>query len=704
MTISIVILCGTRENTRFLQQFSAVGEDWQISFFNNAASIVNYLKEHSVELVIVSMARGRFSNLARFAEFYERVSTTPILMSGAGMQRTAANAFVTGGAQGFSSTDPQDRSVSVQLIRDVILRFRSHRRIERRAVRAEVTLNSISDGVIGADIDGNVDFINPAAEVLTGWSSAEAKGQPVTKVMSIDINDALGDELHPVQLALQNRAAAGLSAGAVLIKRNGSRVDIEDSAAPIIDDRGNLTGAVVVFHDVSEARAMKVKMTYLAEHDYLTQLPNRVLFQDRLEQAVRTARRDNHRLAVMFIDLDNFKYINDSLGHTVGDQLLFSVATAMTRSVRAADTVSRQGGDEFVVLLPALQVDDNVEVIANKILEAINAGHRINHRTLHISASIGISFFPTDASNVEDLIKHADTALYEAKVKGRNRYQFFRPTMNASVVERQTIEADLRNALRLDQFMLYYQPKVDLNTGQITGVEALLRWSHPREGVITPSRFIAIAEDSRLIIPIGNWVVQMACRQIRRWEKQGLKNICIAVNVSTIELSHTGYVNDVLSILQETGIADGTLQLELTESVLMSDLPSNRRILARLKSAGLSLALDDFGTGYSSLAYLTQLPFDVLKIDQSFIRHVDSRSDNAAVVAAILAMGTSLQHCVVAEGIEDVLELGFLQRSGCQEGQGYLFSRPLNETQMTTLLIAGRVAMPSVLEPLAPRF
>ena len=698
MTISIVILCGARENTRFLQQFCDAGEDWQISFFDNTASVVSYLKEHSVELIIVSMTRGRFRDLVGFAAFYELVSATPILMSGTGAQRIAAEAFVAMGAQGFSSTEPKEQGIGVQLIRDLVLRFRMLRQMELRAVRAEVTLNAISDGVIGADANGNVDFMNPAAEVLTGWSSAEAKGQSITKVMSIDINDPLGDELHPVQLAMQQRSAAGLSAGAVLIKRNGNRVDIEDSAAPIIDDRGDLTGAVVVFHDVSEARAMKVKMTYLAEHDYLTRLPNRVLFQDRLEQAVRTARRDNQRLAVMFIDLDNFKYINDSLGHTVGDQLLFAVATAMTRSVRASDTVSRQGGDEFVVLLPALQVDDNVEVIAKKILEAINAGHQINQSTLHISASIGISFFPTDASNVEDLIKHADTALYDAKVKGRNRYQFFRPTMNANVVERQAIEADLRNALRLDQFMLYYQPKVDLSTGQITGVEGLLRWSHPREGIIAPSRFIAIAEDSRLIIPIGNWVVQTACRQIRRWEQQGLKNVCIAVNVSTIELAHAGYVNDIQSILQETGIAQGTLQLELTESVLMSDLPFNRRILASLKSAGLSLALDDFGTGYSSLAYLTQLPFDVLKIDQSFIRHVDSRSDNAAVVAAILAMGTSLQHCVVAEGIEDVLELGFLQRNGCHEGQGYLFSRPLNELQMTTLLIAGSIDMPSALD------
>lgn len=698
MAIPIFILCGAREKAAFIEQFTATNEDWLIKFFENAASVVRSLREQSAELIIVSMARGRFREMARFVEFYDAVSSIPILMSGTELQRSAAEPFITCGAQGFSSTYPKDRGVGVQIVRDLILRFRLHRAVDNRAVRAEVTLNAISDGVIGADTDGNVDFINPAAEILTGWSSAEAKGQSIGKVMSIDVDQSLGEESHPVQLALQKRSAAGLSAGAVLVKRDGSRVDIEDSVAPIIDHRGNLTGAVVVFHDVSEERAMKVKMTYLAEHDYLTQLPNRILFQDRLEQAVRAARRDNQRLAVMFIDLDNFKYINDSLGHTVGDQLLFAVAAALTRSVRASDTVSRQGGDEFVVLLPALQADDNVEVIAKKILEGINAGHRINESTLHISASIGISFFPSDASSVEDLIKHADTALYDAKVKGRNRYQFFRPTMNANAVERQVIEADLRSALRLGQFILYYQPKVDLSSGRITGVEALVRWSHPREGMVAPSRFIGIAEDSRLIIPIGDWVVRTACQQIKRWDKQGLKNVCVAVNVSTTELLHTGYVDNILAILEETGIAPGALQLELTESVLMSDLPFNLQVLSRLKTAGLSLALDDFGTGYSSLAYLAQLPFDVLKIDQSFIRHVNSRANNSAVVAAILAMGKSLQHCVVAEGIEDSLELDFLQRNGCQEGQGYLFSQPLNEPQVTTLLLAGSVMMPAMLD------
>ncbi|WP_311970433.1 EAL domain-containing protein [Pseudomonas baltica] len=699
MAIPVVILCRAGETATFLEQFAATSEDWLIKFFKTAASLVRHLRKYSADLIIVSMAGRRFRDLAKFVEFYAMVSTTPILMSGTAAQRRDAEAFIACGAQGFSSADPEDRIAGVQMVRDLILRFRLHRQMEIRAVRAEVTLNAISDGVIGADTNGNVDFMNPAAETLTGWTLSQAKGQSIAQVMSIDIDDSLGTEPHPVQMALQTRSSTGLSAGAVLVKRDGSRVDIEDSVAPIIDYRGNLTGAVVVFHDVSVERAMKVKMTYLAEHDYLTQLPNRVLFQDRLEQAVRAARRDHQRLGVMYIDLDNFKHINDSLGHALGDQLLVSVADALTVSVRASDTVSRQGGDEFVVLLPALQVDDDVEPIAKKILKAISAGHRLNDSMLYISASIGISFFPSDAANVEDLIKHADTALYDAKMKGRNRYQFFLPAMNAKAVERQLIEADLRRAINLGQFILHYQPKVDLSTGRITGVEALIRWFHPREGMIAPSRFIDIAEDSKLIIPMGEWVVRAACQQIKRWNQQGLDAVCVAINVSTTELTQSRYVETILAIIEEEGISPQSLQLELTESVLMTDLPHNQQVMLRLKAAGLSLALDDFGTGYSSLAYLTQLPFDVLKIDQSFIRHVNSRADNSAVVAAILAMGKSLQHCVVAEGIEDSQELVFLQRNGCQQGQGYLLSQPLSEAQVTALLSVGSVLIPVLQAP-----
>jgi diguanylate cyclase (GGDEF)-like protein len=705
MATSVLILCGKRENAEFIEQFSSVKEEWSVRLFERTVNIIAHLKNNSVDVIIVSLAHGRFKNLENFIRFYEAVPLTPILLSGLEGQRDSAKRFIACGAQGFFCFDPKDKIANIQIVRDVVLRFRLHSQMLSRRIRAEVTLNAISDGVIGADTEGNVDFMNPAAEVLTGWPKALAKGQPIATVMSIDIDTSLGNaprpmklplQPHPVELALQTHSAAGLSAGAILVKRDGSRVDIEDSVAPIIDAQGNLSGAVVVFHDVSEERAMKVKMTYLAEHDYLTRLPNRVLFQDRLEQAIRDAQRYHHRLAVLFIDLDNFKHINDSLGHAVGDQLLISAAATLNRNVRASDTVSRQGGDEFVVLLTALQVDDDVEAIATKILKAMAEGHQVNEHILHISASIGISFFPSDALNAEDLIKHADTALYEAKIKGRNCHKFFLPTMNAKAVERQRIEVDLRNALRFEQFILHYQPKVDLSSGKITGVEALVRWTHPHEGMIGPSRFIGVAEDSKLIIPLGDWVVRSACQQIQRWREQGLDNVCVAVNVSTTELSQTSYVDNILAILEETGVRPSALQLELTESVLMSDLPLHRKLLLRLKAAGLSLALDDFGTGYSSLAYLTQLPFDVLKIDQSFIRHIDSRLDNSAVVVAILAMGKILQHCMVAEGIEDALELEFLQRHGCHQGQGYLFSKPLTEHQITLLLIAGTMVLPAV--------
>lgn len=705
MAMSVMILCGARENTAFIDLFSAVKENWLINFCEKPIEVIRYLKSNSVDVIIVSMANGRFKNPKNFISFHDAVAFKPILLSGIEQQRAFAEKHIEFGAQGFISASNKDIFTNVNIVQDVVVRFRLHSQTLARKIRAEVTLNSISDGVIGADTEGRIDFMNPAAEVLTGWPIALAKGQPIGKVMAIDIDSALGNEPrpmhllpqpHPVELALETNSGAGLSAGAVLIRRDGSRVDIEDSVSPIIDPDGNLMGAVVVFHDVSEERAMKVKMTYLAEHDYLTRLPNRVLFQDRMEQAIRDSQRHHQPLAILYIDVDNFKHINDSLGHAVGDQLLISVADRLTYNVRGSDTVSRQGGDEFLVLLNALHTDDDVGNIARKILHSMADGHQVNEHTLHVSVSIGISFFPTDALNVEDLLRHADTALYEAKIKGRNCHQFFIPAMNAKAVERQRIEVDLRNALRFEQFFMLYQPKVDLSTGEITGVEALVRWEHPYDGVIGPSRFIEIAEDSKLIIPLGQWVVRSVCLQIKRWSEQGLRKIIVAVNVSTPELSQARYVESIFAILEETGIDPSALQFELTESVLMADLPLHRKLLLRLKATGVSLALDDFGTGYSSLAYLTQLPFDVLKIDQSFIRSIDSRLDNSAIVIAILAMGKILQHCIVAEGIEGVLELEFLQRHGCHQGQGYLFSKPLVEAKIAVLLRAGKIMLPLV--------
>lgn len=481
-----------------------------------------------------------------------------------------------------------------------------------------------------------------------------------------------------------------LAVDTVLIRRDGTEADIEDSAAPILDWNGKLMGAVIVFHDVTNARAMTQKMAHLAQHDFLTNLPNRVLLNDRITQAITLAKRNGTQLAVLFLDLDKFKHINDSLGHETGDNLLQSVAQRLTRCVRSSDTVSRQGGDEFVILL-AEGKNEDATIIANKVLAELALPHSLPESELHVTTSIGISVYPGDGQDVETLIKNADTAMYHAKEKGRNTYQFFSDDMNLRVVERQFIESNLRQALEKQEFVLHYQPKVNLKTGLITGAEALLRWMHPEWGIVLPERFVPIAEDCGLIVPIGRWVLHEACIQAKQWLAAGITPVSISINISALEFRQKDFFEGVRTVLSETGVDPSCLQLEITESVLMRDAPSSAVILQELKKMGVQLAVDDFGTGYSSLSYLKQFPIDVLKIDQSFVHDISAApdNDNGIIVSAVIGMGNSLQHLVVAEGVENQEQLDFLKAQHCEEGQGYFFSRPLIAEQFAALLAKG---------------
>jgi diguanylate cyclase (GGDEF)-like protein len=421
---------------------------------------------------------------------------------------------------------------------------------------------------------------------------------------------------------------------------------------------------------------MAQHMSHLAQHDYLTGLPNRMLLNDRLSQAVSYAKRHGTQIAVLFLDLDNFKHINDSLGHLVGDKLLESVAQRLVRQVRQSDTVSRQGGDEFVILLHEDMHAESAAIAAEKIVQSLTLPHHIDKHELHITTSIGISLFPGDGNDAVTLIKNADTAMYHAKKKGRNNYQFFKSDMNVRAVERQSIEADLRRAIDHEEFVLHYQPKVNLSTGEVTGAEALIRWIHPTKGMIFPESFIEIAEDCGLIIPIGRLVLRQACRQASEWTKQGMPPISIAVNISALEFRQQHFFESVREILHETGMDPRFLQLELTESVLMRNIESSATILRALKDLGVQLAVDDFGTGYSSLSYLHQFPIDVLKIDQSFVKNISSNVSNGIIVNAVIKMGGSLNQSVIAEGVETQEQLTFLNAHQCNEGQGYFFGWP----------------------------
>jgi diguanylate cyclase (GGDEF)-like protein len=439
----------------------------------------------------------------------------------------------------------------------------------------------------------------------------------------------------------------------------------------------------------SAALAMARQVAYSAEHDFLTGLPNRMLLNDRIDRAIALAARHTKKVAVLFLDLDGFKYINDSLGHPTGDKLLQSIAKRLVDCIRGSDSVSRQGGDEFVVLLLELEQAEDAAITARRMLHAVAQPHFIDQHDLHVTSSIGVSVYPDDGRDAATLIRNADTAMYQAKENGRRSFQFFKPAMNVRAVERQFIEEGLRRALERREFALHYQPKVNLTTGAITGAEALIRWTHPTRGLISPADFIPVAEDCGLILPIGAWVLREACEQARAWMDAGLPATSVAVNVSAMEFRNENFLDGLVAILSETGLDPRSLELELTESVLMKHAAATATILRTLRESGIRVAVDDFGTGYSSLSYLQKFPVDAVKIDQSFVRQISTAGDDTTIVKAVIGMARGLKLRVIAEGVETPEELAFLRAYRCEEAQGYYFSRPVPAQQFAMLLRNG---------------
>jgi diguanylate cyclase (GGDEF)-like protein/PAS domain S-box-containing protein len=554
--------------------------------------------------------------------------------------------------------------------------------------RAQVTLDCISDAVICTDLAGNISFLNPAAETMTGWALHEAVGRPLANTLLIMDATTRIRTPNPMAKAVEQDRVGSLPGNCILIRRDLHEYFIEDSVAPIHNRDGMVAGSVLIFRDASVAHALAAQIAHLAEHDSLTGLPNRLLLNDRLGQAIAHAERHKSMVGVMFLDLDGFKHINDSLGHPTGDKLLQSIAKSLQDCIRIPDTVSRQGGDEFLVLLQDLRRSEDAIITAERILATVARAHSMDERDFHVTASIGVSIYPDDGLTPEVLIKNADTAMYQAKEGGRQCFRFFKPQMNVRAVRRQSLEEDLRLALEREEFDLNYQPILDLETGEIKGAEALIRWNHPTRGLIQPAQFIPVAEDSGLILPIGDWVMQKALRQAKAWTDAGLPTSRMAINVSAVQLQNEHFHEDLLALLGETGIEPSRVELELTESVLMKYASLASSLLQELRNRGVRVSIDDFGIGYSSFSYLREFPLSSLKIDRSFVRRIAKSCDDAAIVTAIITMARSLNLHIIAEGIETPAELAFIQSHGCDEGQGYLFSRPVAAKQFANLLEA----------------
>ncbi len=541
------------------------------------------------------------------------------------------------------------------------------------ALRLQATaLESTANAIVITDRQGSIQWVNPAFTVLTGYTAEEALGQEPSFLKS-GAHDA-----HFYQTLWNTILSGAVWRGEITNRRKDGTPYVEEmTITPVRSDKGEITQFIAIKVDITDRKTAEEQVKFLAYYDALTGLPNRTLFRDRLSKALASARRRKEKVALQFLDLDRFKTINDSLGHSVGDLLLKEVAERLKKWAREQDTVARLGGDEFVVVLTALMDIGDAAVAADRILKAMTPDCIVQGHLLSISCSLGISVFPDNGREPETLLKNADAAMYCAKEQGRNNFQFFTQEMNVQAVERMTLENSLRVALERNELFLVYQPQMDIATGQITGAEALLRWQHPVLGLVPPDKFIPIAENSGLIIPIGEWVLKTACVQARQWQDEGLPAIPVAVNVSAIQLRHNRFLQVVEKVLDEAGLRSQYLELELTEGLLFSNADLTLSLLQELSEMGLKLSIDDFGTGYSSLSYLRHFPVCKLKIDRSFVQAMTVNSDDAAITSTIINMGKSLNLTVIAEGVENEEQMSFLRDHGCDEIQGYYFSRPL---------------------------
>jgi diguanylate cyclase (GGDEF)-like protein/PAS domain S-box-containing protein len=528
------------------------------------------------------------------------------------------------------------------------------------------------EAIVITDAERNIVAVNQAFCLITGYELADVMWKNPKLLSS---GRQTPDFYQGMWMSINE---TGQWQGEIWNRRKNGEIYPEWlSIGTVKDEKGAVDNYIAIFNDITQRKESEQRIQFLAHYDALTKLPNRTLFGDRLLQSLAAAKRSGKKVALLFLDLDRFKSINDSLGHLSGDLLLQSVANRLKSCVRETDTVCRQGGDEFMVLLSEIDRAEDAAQVAMKIIAAMSEAHFIEEYHLIVTFSIGISIYPDDADDSQIMVKNADAAMYHAKEKGRNNFQFFTPDMNAEASERLALEGDLRHALQQEEFLLHYQPQVDNHSGKIIGIEALIRWQHPEKGLIPPAKFIPIAEECGFINAIGEWVLSTACAQNKKWQDEGLLRVPVAVNLSALQFHQKNITETISHVLRETGLESGYLELEITEGVTMKEVETTVRTLNDLKQMGVLISIDDFGTGYSSLSYLKRFPIDKLKIDQSFVRDITTDADDAAIVQTIISMGHGLRLKVIAEGVETAEQLAFLKQRECDEIQGYYFSKPL---------------------------
>jgi len=575
-----------------------------------------------------------------------------------------------------------------ELEKEIAERKKSEEALRESEEKMQKITSSAPNAIIMLDSGGRISFWNPASEKIFGYKEEEVMGRD----FHLLIVPRKHYEAFKKGFQKFSESGSGPVVGSTIeitaLKKDGTEFPVEVSVSAVrIKGRWNAIGVV---RDITERKRSEETIRRMAYHDHLTGLPNRLLLMDRIEQAIAAARRHGKKAALLYMDLDRFKDVNDTMGHHVGDELLKAVARRLTETIRGGDTVARDGGDEFTVLLQDINRTEDVSRVTEKIFRAFETPFMIDGREFFINVSIGVSIYPDDGEDEKTLLKNADIAMYQAKDAGRNNCKFFTPEMNERIVRRLDLEKRLKRAVEKEEFLPYYQPQIDLKTGEVTGVEVLLRWQDPERGLVPPGDFITLAEETGLTVPIGEWVMRKACEQSILWQKKGLKAVNIATNFSMRQFREKDFFKAVVRVLEETGLDPGYLEIELTESILMDDVEHVIKTLHEFKSLGVRLAIDDFGTGYSSLEYLRKMPIDMLKIDRSFVRDITTNESDAAIAEMVVNIGHTLDIEVIAEGVETEEQLKLLKEMGCDRMQGFLVARPMPAGDVEAFLVKGR--------------
>jgi diguanylate cyclase (GGDEF)-like protein/PAS domain S-box-containing protein len=635
---------------------------------------IQQIRGQELDIILLDLSLPDSESKRTFWQVYaEAPGVAIVIMTGLDDEAFAAE-LVQAGAQDFLVKGSVDARLLSRAMRYAIERKRAEERLRLAAQVFESTL----EGIVITEADNLVVSVNPAFCAMTGFEAGEVIGQHRSLVW--------GDALDVLQA--DDPDGHGWRGESFLRRKNGERFPVWMSVTEVLGLAREISHRVIVFAEITALKQTEARLHFLANHDPLTGLPNRLMFTERLNQALANAQRVGDQVGVLFVDLDRFKNVNDTLGHSVGDQLLQQVAARIDACVRGTDTVARLGGDEFALVLTNVQMAEDTEIVAQKILDALRPAFDVHGHEIYVSASIGIACGQPSGEMAEMLLQHADVAMYSAKSLGKDTFRLYVPEMDAVAYERMVLENNLRRALEREEFVLYFQPQVAADDHRIIGVEALLRWRHPELGIVSPAEFIPLLEETGLILPVGDWVLTEACRQAKRWHEAG-HPVRMAVNLSARQFMQADLAGRIAQLVESFELPPSLLELELTESIFMDNVERNVETLKRLKAMGISIAIDDFGTGASSLTYLKHFPIDTLKICQSFVVNVPDNAEDAAIASAVIGLAQNMSLISVAEGVETTEQLDFLRTRRCDHIQGYLFGKPMPADELNPILAAG---------------